>query len=560
MKLLTSISFEIINKVRITILDRIDSLGELQNFIELPTTDFNIQIRVGLNTQITFDESDPIQSLRLFEEESYYILIEANNNIDDQFFLNPFLNSIISWYPQNILNLQSNYAFKRLGEFKTKSNVGIWDFSSELLPNLFINISTKKISFNEDFNKLISDISEIILELTTKFGDIQKLPYSDSYEISNSSLFLESIHLQTYIYELLEAVDYIISSPYSNNIDELSYVQLGTQRQTDYIHFVSSPQNYIWRREGPLKEHFSGYTPITINNIEKIRNLDNVPNRFVKFVLVYFSELLYEIKATIEKIPKKSNFDNIRLNEVSTWSEEIEDRLSNNLFKSISSYNLSSNTSQVLEKRVGYQDVNRIFTNLQTALKIDLESDIEYSNNYYSRPISDLYEIWCFLQIVNILLEVFEQSDAQSLINIVNNRIKVNLKHGQESKITLKDSTKTVNIYYNFLYSTPESYTETYKPDITLEIIKENTINRHHFDAKYKLNKYNSFKEEDLWKMHAYKDGINFSQSASILYPGINLKEYYRFDGSFIYAIPLKPDNNDDVNYLQNFIISLLKS
>lgn len=560
MKFLTSVSFEKINKVRITLLNHINSLKVINQFFEIEATDFNLLIREGDNTQIIIDEVTPsLESLSLFEEQSYYIVIESNTAITEPYFLNPFLNSIISWYPINIFSFKSNYKFKYIGEFKTKSNVGIWDFSTELLPNLFINISSFKIDYNEDFRKLISYISESVLYLTNKFGDVHKLPYSNSFE-TNDSLFLESIHLQTYINDLFEAVDYIISTPYSNIIEKISYVPLGTQKQTDYVHLVSTPQNYIWREEGPLNNYFKGFTPITINNIEKISNLDNPPNRFVKFVLEYFSELLYEIKGSIEKIPQKSSFDNIRLSEVSTWIEDIEERLNHNFFKTIGNHNFSPHTSQVLEKRVGYQDINLIFNNIQTALKIDFESQIEYSDKYYSKPISDLYEIWCFLNIVNIILEEFEQNENQSLINVVNDRIKVNLKHGQESKITFTEGSKTVNLYYNYLYSSPDSYTESYKPDITLEIIDELSIKRHHFDAKYKINKKNnSFKEEDLWKMHAYKDSIKFSCTSSILYPGTNLKTFNKHDHTSINTIPLRPSNTTDFSFLKNFIHSLLK-
>lgn len=560
MTFLTAVSFELINRARITISDNIESLINLDDFSKSQyTTNFNLLINEGVNTKIKIDEvNHSLETVQLFEEQSYYILVEQNEIIEDPYFINPFLNSIISWFPKGVFSLGTDYNFCELGEFKTKGNVGIWDFSTNTFSGLYLNILPIKIKSNEDFKILISDISDIISELVTKLGDIQKNPYSDSHELANS-IFLESIHLQAYIHDLLEAVDYVISSPYSNNIDELSYVQLGTQKEADYIHFISSTENYIWRRNGPLGNQFRGYTPITINNLDKVKNFNNIPNKFVKFVLEYILELIYEIKTTIENKTTKSNFDTIRLKELSTWYDEIEDRLNKNLFKSIGTYNFPSNTSQVLEKRVGYQEINRIYNNLQTAMEIDFESDIKYSDKYYSKPISELYEIWCFLNVVKIVLEAFNYSNIESFISVVNNRIRINLKQGQESKITLKDNDKTINIYYNFLYSNPSSYTESYRPDITLEIIKKERVNLHHFDAKYKMNKNDSFKQEDLWKMHAYKDGIKSSCTSSILYPGKIFKEYIKEDNTSINVIPLVPGNDKSFSTLKKFIVDILK-
>lgn len=559
MKFLTAISFELINKVRITIFNDIESIVNLDDFSILQSTaNFNLRIKEGVNTKLKIDEVNPsLDTVQLFEEQSYYILVEQNEVINDSYFLNPFLNSTISWFPSAVFSFDADYNYWKLGIFKTKGNVGIWDFSTNTFSGLYLNILPTKIKSNEDYKILLSDISEIISELATKLGDMQKTPYSDSYEIVNS-LFLESIHLQAYFHDLLEAVDYVITSPYSNNIDELSYVQLGTQKEIDYVNFISSVENYVWRRNGSLGNRFRGYTPVTINNVDKIKNFNNTPNKFVKFVLEYILELIYEIKTMIENKSTKSNFDNIRLNELSSWYDEIEDRLNSNLFKSIGVYNFSLNTSQVLEKRVGYQEINRIYNNLQTAMEIDFESDIKYSDKYYSKPISDLYEIWCFIKVTKIVLEAFNYSDVESFISVVNNRIRVNLKQGQKSKITLKDNDRIINIYYNYLYSNPVSYTEAYRPDITIEIIKGDQVNLHHFDAKYKMNNNDSFKKEDLWKMHAYKDAIKSSCTSSILYPGEIFKEYVKEDNTSINVIPLVPGDDKSFLRLRKFISEIL--
>ena len=560
MKLLTSISFEVINKVRITILESIDDLKKLSTYNEYKNykNNFTTQFREGLYGKIKLDlNGDTIGPTYLIEDQTYYILIESNNIIDGHFFSNRFLNSIISFFPRNLFAIESKFTFNYLGEFKTKDFIGIWDFSSNDIQNLLITVTSRKIDFKNEYSHLVSSINDKIFDLTAKFGDIHKLPYTQSFETTNSS-FLETLHIQNYIYDFLESLDFIMNSPYFNNLNEMNFVPLGTQKQIDHSHILATPQAYDWRRNGPLQTKFNGYTPININNIEKVKSFDNYPNRFVKFATNYFLEVLYEIKQSLNLINKKSTYDLIRLEEVSLWIDEFEYRINSAFFHSIGDLNFSPNTSQVLEKRTGYQKLNEIFNNLLTALKIDFESEINFTENYYSKPVSDLYESWCFLEVVDIISNLLGSNSTQSLIKVTNNRIKVNLKHGRESKISFTTDNKVIYIYYNFLYTSPDSYTEQYKPDITIEVIENRTIIRHHFDAKYKVKKNDSFKEEDIWKMHAYKDGINYSDSATILYPGNIVKLSIKSDNTSINAIPFNPGNVENRTTLINFIKSKL--
>lgn len=560
---LAAISFELSNKSRLTISQDLSSLKSSCS-VPLDNLHWNSQLTLKGTPDpygiINYDmvEVDNLSLISLLEEQKYYVLVEANSSLTTDLFINSFMNSVITWFPSDLFSLDTNYNFTLIGELKTKGLVGIWDFSTNEIPDLLFHVTSTKLDFDTEYSILITDISEKILELTTRFGNINKLPYAESYD-SVDSLFLESIHLQNSINEFLESLDLVLSFPYSRNIEKLDLVPIGTQHEIDPNHLISSPQSYEWVNGDSVSDRFRGFFPLKINTIVRENSYDNYPNQFVKYVIGYFLDILYEIKYSLMKIHKKSAIDNIRIKEVSNWIEEIEMRLHGSFLNNIKSLHNFSSTSQVLEKRFGYQNITKILDKLQTALHIDLDNSIEFTNNYYSKPASDLYEIWCFLQIETMLTKHLGKPTEQTIIKSTNTRIKVTLKQGIKSSIKYSLPDKDITLYYNYEFSEKRSYTIPYKPDITIEISSPDRTIYHHFDSKYKISVDGiSFKEEDIWKMHAYKDGIVNTVSSSILYPGTQVNYFEKEDMTSINAIPFKPGNNDHYQELQKIIFSII--
>jgi hypothetical protein len=65
-----------------------------------------------------------------------------------------------------------------------------------------------------------------------------------------------------------------------------------------------------------------------------------------------------------------------------------------------------------------------------------------------------------------------------------------------------------------------KTYSVELRPDYTLKVHGDETYFIH-FDAKYKMYvESDTFKREDIVKMHAYKDAITNTIGAYILYPG----------------------------------------
>ena len=163
----------------------------------------------------------------------------------------------------------------------------------------------------------------------------------------------------------------------------------------------------------------------------------------------------------------------------------------------------------------------------------------------FGKELSNLYEIWCYFELIDILnkltnshsdFNTFIDKDSWSLsLENIN-------KLDYFNKLTIRDEDRDIDVdvkitlMYNrsFTHSATynewelSSYSEQLDPDYTLLIEYEGKKKLLHFDAKYKLDKYGCYKKEDIYKMHTYKDGINDTIGAYILYPSDNKPRIFK--------------------------------
>ena len=142
----------------------------------------------------------------------------------------------------------------------------------------------------------------------------------------------------------------------------------------------------------------------------------------------------------------------------------------------------------------------------------------------------------------------------------------MSLKEGIIKKFTIHANGKDIQIdlLYNRTFNRSKyndytSYSVDLRPDYSLIIHEGNERHIIHFDAKYKLNiEDESFKNQDIVKMHAYKDAILDTVGAYVLYPGEKDKVYYEnMDEKLgsVGAFPLNPgDNLDNRKHISDFI------
>jgi DNA-binding transcriptional regulator YhcF (GntR family) len=249
-------------------------------------------------------------------------------------------------------------------------------------------------------------------------------------------------------------------------------------------------------------------------------------------------------------------------------------------------------------------------------LKFDLAAKLIWKggDNVYDagkKDIATLYEYWLFFTLLDLLKEVFEiePKSIAELIQYDKGQLSLNLKQGTAiaMKGVYKSPSRNLNIQFSYnrsfgggkTFPDSGSYTTTLRPDYTLSIwpeeIKEardaeiaELITHIHFDAKYKVKNFyeliskskdeelteeenielikeeieevkkGTFKNQDLLKMHAYKDAIRRTGGAYVLYPGEGKDEPFRGFHELIPglgAFVIKPNKDDeDKEHLKTFI------
>jgi hypothetical protein len=289
---------------------------------------------------------------------------------------------------------------------------------------------------------------------------------------------------------------------------------------------------------------------------------------------------------------------------------KISTFLNQSFFKQISRPSSLKLNSPVLQRKSGYREV------LNSWLKFDLAAKLIWKggDNVYEagkKHIAALYEYWLFFALLDLLKEIFqiEPRSIDELIQYDKGQLSLNLKQGRAiaMKGVYKSPTRNLNIQFSYnrsfgggkKYPNSGSYTTTLRPDYTLSIwpeeIKEakeaeNTelITHIHFDAKYKVKNFyklistsvgeelsekeaedllneeleeekkGTFKNEDLLKMHAYKDAIRRTGGAYVLYPGEGKDEPFRGFHELIPglgAFVVKPNKDDKHKvHLKTFI------
>jgi predicted component of viral defense system (DUF524 family) len=302
-----------------------------------------------------------------------------------------------------------------------------------------------------------------------------------------------------------------------------------------------------------------------------VAECDTPENRFVLYSL---KELRRKLEAFGEKLKGMEKVSQ-------AWKDGVEDRAIklkqlalHPFFRGVSNFEGFRQQSLVLQKSAGYAQILTAWLKLKSALKPGGDDiDVSY------RPISTLYEFWCFLKMREFLKgrfgEPLHEEWGDSLASELFDVPELTDSYtgdGQLCKIdvTFKDGERTYLLSYQKTYSAKEvedgetmAGLNPQRPDIVLSISEGESVYTYLFDAKYRIWTKNAGGVEidaspraAIDDMHRYRDAILYRLQkaeikreiigAYVLYPGRRephlCKEY---DESIrrenIGAIPLMP-------------------
>ena len=331
---------------------------------------------------------------------------------------------------------------------------------------------------------------------------------------------------------------------------------------------------------------------------------DTVENRFVKYA-IRFVTLNYD--RLVKKIDKEygGKLSETEKDEMTAVSAKLKRLCNHPFFRDVGRFTGLRQESSILQRAPGYSMVWRTFGILNASYML-----YNGSRRLQTKNIADLYEIWCFLKVEEIVRACCADWEVVENYQMLNDKFVQQLDEGEESSIIFKkDGIELAKLVYNLSVPykgigkdekvfTPTSMdnSASQKPDIVLRLTKDLDGNKHFkmtylFDAKYRIGShYNQIDyppQDALDQMHRYRDAIYFGDSSNpsqpevlkreviggyILFPGAGQmpskpqqgqKDHRpRFlksiDNVNIGAFPLRPGNADNIAGLQEFIKAII--
>lgn len=357
-------------------------------------------------------------------------------------------------------------------------------------------------------------------------------------------------------------------------------------------------------RPGPRTRGIDGVIstlPMQIESYRTEATHDTTPNRFVRFALEHWIQVIGEIERALRSDGRGGFAAERGLAEIAQLNEQLSEILHHELFRGLGSLARFPADDQVLQKRDGYRDVFRAYLEFELASKLSWSGgDDVYGAG--QRDVATLYEYWVFMQIAKTVGALVGTSfDLVKLIETRADGLNVVLKTGKETVLSglveRHGRRLQVDLCFNkrfgkqsSLYKTG-SWSQAMRPDYSLIVtpIEVGPFGQEpilvHFDAKYRVSllkevfcddaldervagKDEVFRagpvRDDLLKMHAYRDAIRRSAGAYVIYPGDDAgQQFFEFHELLpgLGAFALRPTANGGAageSALRTFISDVL--
>jgi hypothetical protein len=439
--------------------------------------------------------------------------------------------------------------------------------------NLEFEVFPTKLNYRSDYEKIVSDIEK---EYPYLVLDFLKKTYTSfkTGSTPNTDLIWWQVFGGLYA-DFLHSSKFILNKPHSRIIRQTKYLKADRiQKWTTALE-----EEYSQFKSFPNKNYLSEYKTLSTNTPE---------NRFFKHAVFQTKKRYQNVKKYILK-GFESKLTKEFKSELSAIEKDLRIISNNPFFRTIDDFQGIKQESLVLQKATGYSTIYKSWIMLNSGLKfLDGIQKIELKN------IADLYQIWCFLEIKNVLQDLLgkKKPDDVELAEIQIDDFVFKIERGVKSKVSFfnKDG-EIIDLFHDFSYDTSESqnvksFTVNQRPDIVLRItkndLKENYVLTYLYDAKYRLasdDKEGSPDlptEDSINQMHRYRDAIYYVNKdkakpekevigAYILFPGsgeietIKKLDYYKsIESVNIGAFPLRPNDYSNRALLEDHLRTII--
>ena len=579
----------------------IESFHKISDSVILENIDLVDEIDNATPIQYYNADSSQFSNLMLLEETEYQILFESEDANASYEVLYSLIKINKSHFKAFRFNLGDNNKYKFAGTLNFRSYVGksfldVKKDNQKSIP-IPVEVRSKKIDYFNQYSAMIADLSQHALSLIFEVNS----PLYQEFVIANEEkltyyedfMFLEYLFRQDNLPAVFEYLSKNMHSQLINH-DEIVPISLANNLNSSSLNNLVSRPNQLFKTDSQIKmaEKLNGYLPINIHQVKHEDSIDTPENQFFK----YFLDMLQNL---VEKLLSNSKKGYIQ-DKLKFFREEIEYYLSAKFFNHISTMDYVPFNSQILQKKEGYRDIFQYFFMLEFSFRLSWD-DLNNKFKGFEKKLSELYEYWCYFEILKVLNDLsIIKIDFEDVFEVNRSKWGINVIKGKRSskkfKLNIRGHDVDIELFYNLTFSDKtdyKSYSLAFKPDYTLLITT--TVNQHfiHFDAKYRSEleiidfyekigeksgseiekeiekrdaleeKEYVFKDADIYKMHTYKDSILLSSGSYVLYPGTKSKYFKQEDLVIpsVGAFSLTPGNTDiEEDNLTKFIKSVIET
>lgn len=427
------------------------------------------------------------------------------------------------------------------------------DFRTEVL--------SYKLDYRTDMRQMINDIEQEYSMLSYSFLKQTYLSFKAN-DSESTDLIWWQIFSQCFD-EIIQATKTIINNPKRRLKAEVRFERaerlsnLSSDTENEYSLFKNDP-HHLYRTE------------------EMFLSKDTVENRFLKYAIKEMHRRFSIVRVHIKNSLKVT--DETISHRISEMDETLS-RLSNHpFFRQIGQFKGFTQDSLVMKRARGYSDIYKNWLLLQCGYELE-----DSMRHLEVKDISELYEIWCFIKVKNMVQQILgEETAATSSGKELTSGFIRQLVYGSKSEVTFKKGdVELATVSYNAQVEKEDAeiesaidgtktFTTIQRPDIVLRLSKkseQDIVYTYLFDAKYRLNDRRVWgkdvpPEDAINQMHRYRDAIYYAEEKSdeqlkkeiiggyVLYPGNMEKSEYEqsyyhrsIEKVGIGAFPLRPDS-----------------
>lgn len=493
-----------------------------------------------------------------------------------------------AWIDTPLKNVQDNFMFNQdskilFGHLNYGNDIGKAAFTicyklqdGEVKRSTFCyDVLPIKLDYHKDLKKIVDDIEKEYRMLSIDF--LRKTYHTFDADVSGDTPDIIWWNLFKGIQKnFIQAVKCIVDQPRNRLVQVENYVRADKLKRL-------TPQ-----LEMQLAEHRGKPTHLYRTEVSST-STDTMENRFLKYSVTFITAKFTDLKNRI--INGYKQLSNKYVSELNNQEEELQRLVHHPFFRKVGEFHGFTQESLILKQATGYSEVYHDWILLSCGY--DLK---EGANNLELKDIAKLYEIWCFIELKNIVKQLLGDGVETNYSKKPEKKFITQLGKGQLSKVIFsKHDIELAEVCYNpksnnkggYQQSTipnTTSYTVAQQPDIILQLTRRD-INKgikltYLFDAKYRIedteDNVDTPPDDAINQMHRYRDAIFYKDEHTeqpkkeviggyILFPGNGedkaveeMNFYQSIEKVNIGAFPLRPQDYESKKLLRKFLKRLI--